>query len=92
MPKLDILLLLITIFLTVFGLFIIYDASSVIAFRDFADKYYYIKEQSINALLGLVALGFFTFFDYKKLHNLSIIILCVAILMLIAVFIPGIGV
>lgn len=92
MPKLDLLLLLITIFLTVFGLFIIYDASSVIAFRDFADKYYYIKEQSINALLGVAALGFFAFFDYKRLHNLSIIILCIAIAMLIAVFIPGIGV
>ncbi len=92
MRRLDILLLLITVSLTAFGLFIIYDASSVIAFRDFADKYYYIKEQSINALLGFSALGFFTFFDYKKLYNLSIIILCAAIVMLIAVFIPGIGI
>jgi len=70
----------------------IYDASSVIAFRDFGDKYYYIREQCINAVLGLLALGFFAIFDYKRLYNLSFVILLVAILMLIGVFLPGIGI
>lgn len=92
MKQTDVTLLLTTIFLTCFGLFMIYDASSVIAFRDFGDKYYYIKEQVINAFFGFLALGFFLFFDYKKLYNLSIVILIVAICMLIAVFIPGIGI
>lgn len=70
----------------------IYDASSVGAFRDFGDKYFYIKEQSINALIGFAAMTFFIFFDYKRFYNLSILILIGAIGLLIAVFIPGIGV
>ncbi len=70
----------------------IYDGSSVIAFRDFGDKYYYIKAQSINAFFGLLALGFFTLFDYKRLYNLAFIILIAAIVMLIGVFLPGIGI
>lgn len=92
MKKLDLILLSTIIFLTVFGLFMIYDASSVIAFRDFADKYHYIKEQCINAILGFVALGFLTFFDYKRFYNLALIILIGAIVMLIGVFLPGIGI
>jgi len=92
LKRIDIILLGATLFLTVFGLFMIYDASSVIAFRDFGDKYYYIREQCINAVLGLLALGFFAIFDYKRLYNLSFVILLVAILMLIGVFLPGIGI
>jgi cell division protein FtsW len=92
MKSFDFVLFCAVVFLTLFGLFMIYDASSYIAFRDFQDKYYYIKEQSINALLGMSVLLLFSFFDYKKLYNLSIPILILAILMLFAVFIPGIGV
>lgn len=92
MKKLDLILLCTIIFLTVFGLFMIYDASSVIAFRDFADKYHYIKEQCINAVLGFAALSFLTFFDYKRFYNLALIILVGAIVMLIGVFLPGIGI
>jgi len=92
MKRIDFTLLLTVLFLTGFGLFMIYDASSVIAFRDFGDKYHYIKEQIFNAFLGLIVLGFFIFFDYKRLHNLSLLILITAIVMLIAVFIPGIGI
>lgn len=92
MKRLDIILLLTTLFLTVFGLFMIYDASSVIAFRDFNDKYHYIKAQSVNAALGLLTLGIFSLFDYKRFYNLAFIILIIAIVMLIGVFLPGIGV
>jgi len=92
MKKVDLILLGSVLFLTVFGLFMIYDASSVIAFRDFADKYHYIKEQCFNAMLGLLAMIFFSFFDYKRFYNFSIPILLVAIGMLVGVFLPGIGI
>lgn len=92
MRKIDIPLFLSVIFITLFGLFIIYDASSFIAFRDFNDKYNYIKDQSVWALLGLTSMIFFSYFDYKKFYYLSLPILISAILMLILVFLPGIGV
>lgn len=92
MKKIDILLLVTVVFLTLFGLLMIYDASSFIAFRDFNDKYRYIKDQSLWAGLGLASLLIFSLFDYHKLYNLSLPLLMVAIILLVLVFVPGIGV
>lgn len=92
MKRIDILLLLSVVFLTLFGLFMIYDASSFVAFRDFGDKYHYIKDQFFWIILGLISLGIFSFFDYHKLFNLALPILVVGILLLIMVFVPGLGV
>ncbi|MCL6096490.1 MAG: putative lipid II flippase FtsW [Patescibacteria group bacterium] len=92
MKKIDILLLLSVVFLTLFGLFMIYDASSFVAFRDFGDKYHYIKDQFFWIILGLVSLGAFSFFDYRKLFNLALPVLIVGILLLVMVFLPGLGV
>lgn len=92
MRRFDIILLLTVIALSLFGLLMVYNASSFIAFRDFADKYHYIKDQSLWLTLGLISLFFFSFFDYHKFHNLSIVLLCTAIVMLVLVLIPGIGI
>jgi cell division protein FtsW len=92
MSKNDISLLISIVILTFFGLFIIYDASSFVAFRDFGDKYHYIKDQFIWAIVGFGALTFFSCFNYRKLYALALPILCVALILLILVFVPGIGV
>lgn len=70
----------------------IYDASSYVAFKDFGDKYYYIKEQIFWTIIGLGGMGFFYFFNYKKLYNLALPILLFAIIFLALVFVPGVGV
>ncbi len=70
----------------------IYDASSFVAFRDFGDNYHYVKDQFLWIILGLISLGMFSFFDYHKLFNLALPILVVGILLLIMVFVPGLGV
>lgn len=70
----------------------IYDASSFVAFRDFADKYHYVKDQIFWIILGSCALIFFSYFDYHRFYNLSIPILIGSIGLLLLVFIPGIGV
>ena len=57
MKKIDILLLTSVIFLVVFRLFMIYDASSYVAFRDFADKYHYVKDQFFWIVVGFISLG-----------------------------------
>jgi cell division protein FtsW len=92
MKRFDLLLLGVVIVLTLFGLLMLFEASSFIAFRDFHDKYYYLREQSVWLLLGLFCLGFFSFFDYHKLYYLALPILIAAIVMLLLVFVPGIGV
>jgi cell division protein FtsW len=92
MSKTNVALVISVLFLTVFGLIMIYDASSYVAFRDFGDKYHYVKDQFIWMILGFALLSFFSFFDYRKLYNLALPILTVALILLILVFIPGIGV
>lgn len=92
MKKIDLLLLLSVVFLTLFGLFMIYDASSFVALRDFGDKYHYIKDQFFWIVLGFISLGLFSFFDYRKLFNLALPILLVGIMLLFLVFVPGLGV
>ncbi|KKQ28406.1 MAG: Stage V sporulation protein E [Candidatus Roizmanbacteria bacterium GW2011_GWB1_40_7] len=92
MKKIDISLLISVIILTFFGLFMIYDVSSFVAFRDFEDKYHYIKDQFLWVVLGFGALTFFSIFDYRRLYALALPILLIALILLTLVFIPGIGV
>jgi len=92
MKKIDIYLLFSVILLTLFGLFMIYDVSSFVAFRDFSDKYHYIKDQSVWVGLGFIFLTLFSFFDYHKLYYLALPVLFTALVLLILVFVPGIGI
>lgn len=92
MKKIDFLLLAVVVVLTFFGLLMIYDASSFVAFKDFGNKYHYIKDQFLWVGLGFLFLTLFSFFDYHKLYNLAIPLLFGAIIFLVLVLIPGIGV
>ena len=89
MKRIDLILLGSVIFLTIFGLFMIYDASSFVAFRDFADKYRYVKDQIVWIILGFAALIFFSNFNYHRFYNLALPLLLVSIGLLVMVFIPG---
>ena len=92
MKRIDLPLLISILLLCLFGLLMIYDASSFIAFRDFGNKYHYFREQLSWLVLGSMGLTFFSFFPYQKLHTLAFPILLTAIGLLLLVFIPGVGV
>ena len=84
------------LFLAVFttcllGLVFIFEASSVSAFRDFGDKYHYLKDQSQWLFLGLTLMFFFSFFDYHRLYPLALPLIFITIILLLAVFLPGLG-
>lgn len=86
-------MLIVIIMVSLFGLLMIYDASSFISARDFGgNKYHYITEQFIWMVLGFGGLGIFSMFDYKKFYTLALPLLIVAIILLMTVFIPGLGV
>lgn len=92
MRRIDGILLTTVILLVFFGLFMIYDASSYIAFRDFGDKYHYFKEQIVWIILGFLSLIFFSVFNYQKLRSIALPILITSIILLILVFVPGLGI
>jgi len=78
--------------LTVFGIVMVGNASVVEAFRDFGDKFYYLRQQLVWAVLGLVAFAFFSFFDYRKLKKLALPLMLFSFVSLILVLIPSIGI
>lgn len=92
MKTIDISLLFSVILLTLFGLFMIYDVSSFSAFKDFGDKYHYVKDQFFWIGLGFAGLLFFSRLDFRKLYFLALPILFTALVLLVLVFVPGIGV
>lgn len=88
----DVTPLAVVLILLLFGLVMVYEASSAQALRDFADKYYFVKEQIKWVVLGLF-LAFLTyFFDYRHLKKLALPMLLFTLALLVMVFIPGIGV
>lgn len=89
---LDYIPLTIVVSLLLFGVLMVYDASSAQALINFNDKYYFLKEQIKWIIVGLGA-GLFTFFfDYKKIKQFALPILIGTLVLLVAVFIPGITV
>lgn len=91
MARVDAFLLITVCILVLFGLLMIYDASSVIAFNVYGDKYQFIKDQLVWVTLGFGALLVFSRLDYHKLFNLALPLLIIALILLVMVFIPGIG-
>ena len=90
--KLDLLLIFLTCFLSLFGLLMIFNTSFPSAIADFGDKYHYFKEQLQWIAIAFLSMLFFMHFDYHRLYNFAVPFLLIALILLVAVFIPGIGV
>lgn len=90
--EIDYSILGIIISLVMFGLIMVYDASVVQAYKDFSDKYFYIKQQLIWATLGFFSLFFFLKFNYHNFKKLAVPSFLFSLLMLFAVFLPGLGI
>lgn len=84
--RFDLSLLIVTLVLVVFGLIMVYNASVFSAFRDFGDKYYFLRNQSMWAFTGLIALLVISQIDYHFWQRLAIPAIVGAIILLISVF------
>ena len=86
--KMDFLLFLLPLALTLFGILMIYEASNIASYQSFSDKYYFVKEQFTAALIGFLILGIFSQIHYRFFFNLAIPTLIVSVISLIIVLIP----
>ncbi|EPG76278.1 putative stage V sporulation protein E [Leptospira fainei serovar Hurstbridge str. BUT 6] len=81
-----------TIFLLLlFGICVMYSSSSITAWRDFHDSEYFLKKQALWAIIGILVFFFFANFSYRRLERFALAGIIVSIILLILVFIPGIG-
>lgn len=90
--KADYLLLIYFAILLVFGLVMLMSASSPVGHKDFGDANFFIKRQILLGVLpGLVLFFFFAKYPYQKLRRYSSLFFILSVLLLLLVFIPGVG-
>ena len=78
--------------LVLLGLIMILSASSVASFATYGSSFMFFRKQLFFAALGIVGFVFFARLDYKRLHRLSFVLYGAAVLLLLAVLVPGVGV
>lgn len=92
LPKPDYTLLGIVLMLLVFGLLTLSSASSVIAHEKFGNNnYYFFRQMLFGVVPGLLAMYFVSKIHYLKWQKFAPALVITGILMLLAVFIPGVG-
>jgi len=90
--KIDYFLLLIVIFISIFGLIILASASAFLAQERTGDSFYYLKRQLLFGFLPGIFLGFLVSrFKIEFLKKWSPTIFLINILFLGLVFVPGLG-
>ena len=88
----DKVLLIVTIILVIFGLFMVYSASNVVALYKYDDAYYFLKRQAIFAGIGISLMTLIINLDIYKIYKYTPLIFLFSIVSLVLVLIPGIGV
>ncbi len=89
----DISILILTVLLAGFGVIAVYSASGYVAKTQYGDKWYFVKKQLLGFILGTVAMFFCGRVDYTKLKvkKARWIALIAPIILLVLVFVPGLG-
>jgi cell division protein FtsW len=85
-------MLIAVVILSLFGVLMVYDSSVAIAIRDFGNQYYYLRDQLKWLVVGFTALTVFSFIDYHAWYKIALPLLLGTLVLLVAVFLPGIGV
>ena len=89
--KLGLYLFFTAIILILFGLIMIYSASSIWAMYKFSDSFKYVKQQGLFILVGIILVLIISKIDYRIYYKNATKIFLACIILLILVLIPGIG-
>lgn len=87
--RIDTLLLGMIVFLLIFGLIMVFDASVVFSYAYFGDKYKFIVQQLIWAGIGIGVMLLATVFPYKNYKKLSLPLLVATAGLLVVVIVFG---
>ena len=87
----DTTFLIIVVLLLCYGSIMVFSSSYAFAEQNFGNSLFFVKKQSLWAIVGVFALIFFSRIDYRILRKFAVPIFCVSYVLLWFVFIPGIG-
>lgn len=91
----DVALIAVVALYALFGVVMVYSASSYNAQVLYGDEFYFFRKQLFGYVIGLIAMIGAGFFDYRKLYSVKWVrwvVYFVPIVLLALVFVPGIGV
>ena len=77
--------------LVIFGCIMVYSASFYSAEYHYGNKYFFLCKQVLGVVLGIAAMAFFAYFDYHLLKKYKWWIVLVSMVLLVLVFVPGLG-
>jgi len=87
----DFYLFAIVIILLSIGICMVFSSSFITADKWYGDSYYFLKKQIIYAIISLLVLIISMNINYQYYKKISIPFLILSILLLVLVFVPGIG-
>ncbi len=90
--QMDFILLVTTLILLSLGVIMVLSASAPYALNRYNDSYFFAKDQLIYAIVGVVAMLIISNIDYRIYKRFAKIGLVIGIGLILAVFIPGLGV
>ncbi len=88
----DFVLFVVTLLLLTVGVIMVLSASYVIAETRYADGYYFLKRQLLWALLGIAGMTTVMKIDYSRFKKWATPLFGLAVLLLVLVLIPGVGI
>ena len=89
--QLDFTFLFTLIILLAIGLIALSSASSYYALTEYGDSSYYLVRQLIFAIAGIIVMLVISKIDYKQYKKWGYIIYIIGIVLMLLVFVPGIG-
>ncbi|MGQ9532657.1 MAG: FtsW/RodA/SpoVE family cell cycle protein, partial [Desulfotomaculales bacterium] len=87
----DFLLLLSVIILVGLGVIMVFSASEYSTLVRYNDSFYFFKRQLLWAAMGFAAMFVALNYDYRRLRRWAGLALILAFVLLVAVFVPGVG-
>lgn len=90
--EVDTTLLLLAVTLSCLGVVMVYSSSSIMAAERYSDGFYFLKRQGAYALVGFMMMAGAIYFDYQYWRKLAIPLLLGSMVLLILLFVPGLGV
>jgi cell division protein FtsW len=87
----DLILMLMAIALTCFGVVMVYSSSNIMAAKRFHDGFFFLKRQGLFAVIGFAIMLGVMRIDYHVWKKMSVPALLFCLVLLVMVLIPGIG-
>ena len=87
----DLLLMLMAIALTCFGVVMVYSSSNIMAAKRFNDGFFFLKRQGLFAIIGFAIMLAVMHIDYRFWKKMAVPALLLCLVLLVMVLIPGIG-